>query len=35
MAYRKVGSIYKKDPEPWGAIIIAIIVLIVIGAAIG
>lgn len=35
MGYRKVGTVYRKDPDPWGGIIIAVIVLIVIGAIIG
>lgn len=33
--YRHVGSVYRKEPNPWPGIIVAVIVLIVIGAAIG
>ena len=33
--YRKVASVYKKEPSPWPAVIAAVIVLIIIGAAIG
>lgn len=33
--YRPKGVIYQKEPEPWGPIIAVVIVLIVIGAAIG
>ena len=33
--YRHVGNVYKKEPEPWGAVIAIVIILIIIGAAIG
>jgi len=34
-AYKKVASVYKREPNPWPVIIMVAIALIVIGAAIG
>lgn len=33
--YRHVGNVYKKEENLWPGVIVAVIVLIVIGAAIG
>lgn len=33
--WKPVGTVYKKEPEPWGAVVLFIIVLIVIGSVIG
>lgn len=33
--YKKIGNVYQREPNPWPAIIMVVIALIVIGAAIG
>jgi hypothetical protein len=33
--YRHVGNIYRKEPNPWPGVIFFVVLLIIIGAAIG